>query len=221
MGKSKKPKIKATFDVTGYSISDLMKMDISEIAQLNKSNISRITSRLVSAMNKRLKRLEKSEIGQLSQTYYWYKKKGSKGYSVKGLSKKSTISLFETLKERLSKEQSTISGFKKYREQMYEKLGIKSFGKDIQTERKFWELYNKYAETQSTKEAENWKKGGGSPVIMQYIRNNLKDFESMTIEERKQKIDSLYEEMQLQEQSQMGMSESDFFDDEENDFFEM
>ena len=57
------------FDVTGLTIKDIASLNKSTIDTLSKSDLSKVTSRLVSAMNKRIRYMGKSEIGRLSPTY--------------------------------------------------------------------------------------------------------------------------------------------------------
>lgn len=219
MAKTKKLKNKQSFDVSGWSIEDIAKIDISDLALMSSSNIKKITSRLVSAYNKRLARLENSERGQLSPTYQKAQKhkiivdgkikETFVRYSVKGIDAKSTINLFQTLTNKLNLETSTIKGFKSYQKRLYKKLGVKF--KDIDTERKFWGIFHEYDKHQS-KQNENWKSGGGSPVIMQYIANQLGDFSSMTQEQQQSVITKLYEDLKLTEQKGR-KTESSFMDD--------
>lgn len=183
------------------------------------------------------------------------KQAGSGYYSVKGKGKSTTISLFKTLQDKLKQETSTVKGFEKYQKGLYEDLGLnfkrmtKETLKELKTkgeyktewekltpsqiiklesfnlEKKFWEIYNKYTETQD-KTTENWKTGGGSPEIMQYILNRLGDWETMSDDEKQAVINKLYEELKITEQAEIDktqMTESQLFEkaEQDDDTFEM
>lgn len=53
---------KSTIDVTGMSISDIMDIDIQSFNKLSESDLRRYTSRLVSAGNKRIRKIESAGI---------------------------------------------------------------------------------------------------------------------------------------------------------------
>ena len=206
------------FDVTGVTIDDLIKMDFKELQKYNEASVKKITSRLVSAMNKRYRRLEASEQGQLSPTYQWFAQRKAKGkgfYSVKGKSKSTTISLFKQLQEKLQQQTSTIKGFKEYEKELYSRLGIKFKSNETDLKKKFWKLVHRYEE-QATDENSNWLSGGGSPIVFEYIANNLSDWENMTIEQKNAKITQLYEEATGKKQQKKRSeikTESDLFED--------
>lgn len=203
------------FDVSGVTIDDLIKMDFKELSKYNERSVKKITSRLVSAMNKRYRRLESSEQGRLSPTYQWFEKRKSKGkgfYSVKGKSKTTTISLFKQLQEKMKQETSTIKGFKEYEKRLYSKLNINFKSNETALKQKFWNLVHRFEE-QASKQNSNWLGGGGSPIVFEYIANNLSDWENMTIEQKNERISELYEEMTGQKQETNTMTESDLFED--------
>ncbi len=219
MARTKKVKNKQSFDVSGWSIEDIAKIDISDMALMSTSNIKKITSRLVSAYNKRLVRLENSELGRMSPTYQHAKKtkivvdgkvkETFVRYSVKDIDAKSTINLFDTLKNKLNLKTSTITGFKNYRKDFYRRLGVKF--KDLDTEKKFWDIYHRYDETKDATN-ENFKTGGGSVEIQKYIAHELGDFSKMTAEQQRGVINKIYEDLKITEQKGR-KTESSFMDD--------
>lgn len=193
-------------DISGLLIQDILKMQISEFRGVSTANLKQVTSRLVSAMNKRIKRLGKSEIGRLSPTYKAFEKHGK--YSVKGLSRKSTIQEFKNLQESLKKKTS-LSEFKKYRKELYKKLGV-DFGNNIKLERKFWKVYHKFEE--SNKAFMNVKKGVSSDVL-NFLSNNV-DWKHKSQKEINQILNDKYKE--LKSTHKPYKSESDYFEDEGN-----
>lgn len=55
-------KIKTGYDVSGLSIEDIMEMDIDTFNSLNERQLRQVTSRLVSASNKRIRKLKQKNI---------------------------------------------------------------------------------------------------------------------------------------------------------------
>ena len=213
------------FDVTGVTIDDLIKMDFKELAKYNERSVKKITSRLVSAMNKRYRTLERSKIGQLSPTFQWFEYRRNKGkqtfYSVKGKSKTTTISLFKTLQEKLQQETSTVKGFQEYEKKLYEDLGINFKKNDYELKKKFWRLVNQFNIDEISDENANWSTGGGSPIIFNYIANNLGNWETMTDVQKNARIDELYEQVTGQKRQQAEKeqkSESSFFEGQDDGY---
>lgn len=209
----------AKFDVSGLSIKDVAKLDKKSLNQLSKSDLSKVTSRLVSAMNKRIRYLGKSEIGRLSPTYKAYERRKDRGagrdgfYSVKGKNRMELNNLFKQLSESLTKEVrlengkevdiTTVKGWKKYREDFFNQIGY-DFKDDYDRERKFWELYRKYQEQDSNYKNSKYRKEISDRVLT-YIANEIgtdyTDSEE-NIQRIKDKIDQLYEEIKGEENEQ-------------------
>lgn len=193
-------------DVGGLSVSDILKMNARDFRGVSTSNVKQITSRLVSAMNKRIVRLGKSEIGRLSPTWKAFEKRGK--YSVKGLTRETTIQVFNRLKESLPKATS-LSEFKKYRKELYEKLGI-DFNGDLKTEKKFWELYNQFQEYDQS--YANTKKGISGDVI-RFLSNDV-DWKNKSVKDIKKIINKKIRELKGMKRAYK--QESDYFEDEGN-----
>ena len=121
----------------------------------------------------------------------------------------------QAYKEKLQLQTSTIKGFKEYEKELYSRLGINFKSNETDLKKKFWNLVHRYEE-QATDENSNWLSGGGSPVVFEYIANNLSDWEKMTIEQKNAKITQLYEEITgKKQQKKKGeiKTESDLFED--------
>jgi len=219
----------ANFDVTGLSIKDVSKLDKNTIDKLSKSDLSRVTSRLVSAMNKRIRYLGKTEIGRLSPTYQAYERRKSLGsgrdgfYSVKGKSTQQLKDLFRQLSKSLTHtttlesgeevEITTVKGWKKHRKDILDQLGT-DFGGDLDTEKKFWELYRKFQEGDPS--YKHYRKDVSDKVLT-YIANEIGgDFSDSeeNIKRIKDKVNQLYEENSGNESQQEKITgTSQFFTD--------
>ena len=107
-------KVKVEIDVTGFSIQDIVDMDYEFIRSLSRSQLSKLTSRLVSATNKRIRSLKKSELGSHSYALQnLLRRTGGEQLSVKGKSQGQIQNIFSIAKNFLTSKTSTIRGFKK------------------------------------------------------------------------------------------------------------
>ena len=213
----------AKFDVSGLSIKDVAHLDKSTLDQLSKSDLSKVTSRLVSAMNKRIRYLGKSEVGQLSPTYQAYERRKKKGigrdgfYSVKGKDRTELNNLFRQLSKSLTTktmiedpegnqeyvEITTAKGWKKHRQNLLDQLGY-NFTNDYEREKKFWELYRKYQEQDATYKHSKYRKDISDKVLTYIINEIGSDYTDSeeNIQKIKDKIDQLYEEIKGEENEQ-------------------
>ena len=101
-------------NVKGLSIKDILEMDFSDIQKLNRKELANVTSRLVSASNKRVRRLEKSELGESPALRSLKARTGGQTIlSVKNKSQGQLQRAFVQAKSFLSSKTSSISGYKK------------------------------------------------------------------------------------------------------------
>ena len=106
-----------TMDVKGLKISDIINIDLDAFNKLNESELRHLTSRLVSASNKRIRRLEKHQINSPA-----YRQLGTdKAFSTKlpkGTSKQQRVnklrSEFARARGFLTAETSTIGGYRSF-----------------------------------------------------------------------------------------------------------
>lgn len=128
MAKSKK-----TIDVSGMTISDIMGMDIRDFNRLKESDLRAVTSRLVSASNKRIRRLESKSIKSPA-----YRSLGTDvRFSTKlpkGTSREQRVNRlrqeFSRARNFLSSKTSTMSGYKEYVSDIKDEIS-KSLGKNV------------------------------------------------------------------------------------------
>ena len=100
-------------DVNGLSIKDIINMDFADIQKLTRKELATVTSRLVSASNKRIRRLEKSELGEAPSIRSLKVRTGEDRLSVKGKSQGQLQRTFTEAKHFLNLKTSTIGGYKK------------------------------------------------------------------------------------------------------------
>lgn len=148
----------------------LFKVSYKQFQALTPKEQKQATSTLVSAMNKRIKRLGKTEIGRLSPTYQAYEKRVEKGggyYSVKGLTGDALYNRFEALQQSLQKATS-VREWKKQRKETLEELNLENITPD--EEKAFWNLYRKFQEDK-TKYSKHKK--DISDKIVKYVASHL------------------------------------------------
>lgn len=122
------------------TIEQLMGLDIKDIQRMNKRELSVVVSTLASAANKRLVRLEKSGVGELSPAYQQVQKRGQK-FSAAGKSVNQLRNEYKAVTQFLKRKTSTVKGWKKALKEMYSRIGG-NFTSATQ-ESLFWKAYRK------------------------------------------------------------------------------
>ena len=178
-------KKKGTIDVTGLSINDIMNIDINTFNKMGESDLRRITSRLVSASNKRIRKLEQHEIVSPA-----YSSLGTSGVRFstklpKGIDRTQRVNAlrqeFSRARGFLSMKTSTISGYNKYikelKEDIAESMGVSS--KEIKNVNmtKVYETLHKLQQAGKIPVNLTGKKGGslGSIHARNYIISQMMD----------------------------------------------
>lgn len=135
---SKKPlKTKINVDPSGLSWQDVIALDPTHIRGLSEKSLAKLTSRLVSAYNKRAKRLEQSGIAEASPAYRGLMQENKTRLSVKGKNYNELLSTYADAK-RLLTERSTfsVSGTRDLIKRTADRIGHDF--KDQLESQKFW-----------------------------------------------------------------------------------
>ena len=139
------PKRTLEYDVNGLSIRDIIRLDPIHIKSLKTESLAKLTSRLVSAFNKRAKRLEKSEYAELSPAFRGLQEQGKTRLSVKGLNRRQLKTVFTDAKRLLDEYKTfSIAGTKKYIAEVAERIGYQFNSKG--EAKQFWEVIDKLRE---------------------------------------------------------------------------
>lgn len=142
---SKKRNNKVEFDVTGLSWQDVIKADPMHIKGISQKSLARATSRLVSAYNKRAKRLEQSGLAMKSPSYRGLVNEGKTRLSVKGKSYNELMSVYADAKRLLTERKTfSIAGTRNLIKDTEERIGFKFKNEGDST--KFWEAMDKLKE---------------------------------------------------------------------------
>ena len=132
-------------DPKSKTISEIIEMDLGHMKGLSQSSLARLTSRLVSAYNKRAKRLEQSGMAQYSPAYQGIAKENKTRLSVKGKTWNELIKTLSDAKRFLSERvTSSVTGAKKVRREMEKRIGH-SFRSHEESQR-YWEAVDKLKE---------------------------------------------------------------------------
>lgn len=194
-------------DVKGLSIKDIMNMDWADVAKLTRKELATVTSRLVSASNKRLRRLEQSDYIGESPAYRSVKERtGEVRFSVKGKKHGQIERTFKEAKHFLSLKTSTISGYNKVLKNVRETINTK-IGRNV-TMTDVSKLFNTLHKAQELGLVD--KRGSkGSEVAVGFIVDMLERNPDKSIDDLINDFDdyasNLYEE--------------EFTDYDEDDFF--
>lgn len=133
-------------NVSGLSVQDILKIPAQDINKMNRKDLSTIASRLVSAANKRIRRLEKSADGTMSPSYISYKRnRGGKPFSVKGKDVNALRNEVKQMKNFLNQKTSTVTGWKKVKKATEKRIGGSM---TPEQSNKFWDVYHRLEETE-------------------------------------------------------------------------
>lgn len=135
-------------NVKGLSIEDITSLSNKDFNSLSRSELAKVTSRLVSASNKRLRRLEKQGITTPSSESV---AKSGGAFSVKGKNINELRAEFSRAKTFLGQKTSTVSGYKKFKKEYKQLTGfnLESLTKEQQGD--LWKLTTALKEIEPVK----------------------------------------------------------------------
>lgn len=201
MSKRKESKI----NVTGLSVKEILSMDVNK---LSESDMRKVTTRLVSAANKRLRRLAAKEEGKTSPAFRNAQRSG-KPFSAAGKDRNQLYAELARMRDFMRDKTSSLSGWKKVRKAGVERLGERLGEKVSEDEAKrFWDLVGKAQEM------------GGIAVVPNSEELQSLVYDSMTenaddedaILDLQEKLDDLYESIE---------EEAPFDDDDDGGFYSL
>lgn len=119
------------------SVKDILNMDYLDIAKMSRSELAKVVSQMSSAANKRLRRLEKTEMGTLSYAYQKVQQVGD--FSVKGKTHGQLQKEFKRAKNFLTSKTSSVGGWRRERAKVRERIGG-GFSSE-EEEKAYWKAY--------------------------------------------------------------------------------
>ena len=196
-------------NVKGLKISDIVSMDWEQLNKLSASDLKSLTNRLVSASNKRIRRLEKTERGKSSFAYQSVEERGRK-FSTRGKNVNQLKQEFKLAKQFLGYKTSTVKGWKEYRTKVEQRTGYATEGESVnwseRTWSKYWKVYRRFEETHGG----TYKKGD-SDRIQQMLTEIMKS------SDKRKSADSF---QKMIEDEYQDMYESEEYDDID-DYFDL
>ena len=202
-------------NVKGLKISDILNMSWDDLNSLSGKDLKAVTSRLVSASNKRIKRLQNSPRGTSSFAYQTVEERGRK-FSVRGLTTNEVRQEFSNARRFLNMQTSTVKGWKEYRENMNQRLtetlDVEELEWSESTESKFWKVYRRFEETHGGK----FKKGDSDRIQQMLTEMFESSDKRRSADYFTKRVDELWKEYYEEEQED-SESVSDFFDVGENE----
>ena len=187
MSKGKKAK---TIEVTGLIVEDILNLDVNT---LGEKDLRAVATRLVSASNKRIRRLAKASGGKFSPAYARIENMG-RMFSVKGKDISGLRAEMAQMRSFMKLKTSTVKGWKKVQKYISQRFGGRISDSQMNT---FWTVYRKLEESM----------GGviGSVFDSNKIQSMLydevtsEDSEDDIIERMIQRMDDEYEDIMKEE----------------------
>lgn len=204
---------KSKINVNGLSINDILNMDWEDVSKLSRSELAKITSRLVSASNKRVKRLEQSNLGE-SPALRGLKARenGQTRLSVKGKTHGQIEHTFITAKNFLSMKSSSISGYKKTIKNIRKSVSER-IGKDV-SDLDISKLYSTLHKAQEMGLVDG-RGSKGSEYAVSQITDILENNPDKSIDDIIDDINDWYSNMYEEDESDYDEDDDAvFFDDE-------
>ena len=133
------------FDPTGKSWEEIIEADPTHMKGISQKSFAKAVSRLVSAYNKRAKRLEQSGLAMQSPAYRGIAGAGKTRLSVKGKSFQELMSTYAYAKRFLTERTtSSVKGTRALKKATEERLGYEF--KSREESYRFWEAVDKLRE---------------------------------------------------------------------------
>ena len=193
--------VKATIDLTGVSIGQIMNMDI-DINKLSRGDLARVVGRLVSASNKRIRSLAKTELGRMSPAYQSRIDRGGM-FSTIGKNTNQLRQLYGEAKGFLQLKTSSIRGWGRVRKDIEQSIGIQF--DSVEDSKKFWEAYRRFAEGKTIPDKNTGSKYN-SEVLQKFLAKTYSkkgfdvDMDSV-LKKLDRKFEGKYEEEQREDET--------------------
>lgn len=198
-----------SFDVKGKSVNDILNMDYKDFISLNYSDMRKAVSRLVSAGNKRIRRLESKGL-ETGATDFVNRSGGY--FSTKGKNLNQLRAEFSRAKAFFGMKSSTIKGLKEVRKGMQDRLKEFNKGQKISDSimdrvmRAYEELKRLDSSVVNKREKYNILQ-----AVYEETVNNPDSNVGEVAMKMKERVTELYEEQALKDMRR-NVSPSDFFE---------
>lgn len=199
-------------NVKGLKVKDILNIDLDAFNNLNESQLRALTSRLVSASNKRIRRLKERDInspairglGDIEQFSTKLNEDVTPEQRVNQLR-----SRFAKIRNFMTSETSTISGFNKFVKRIKTKLAedLGMTYKDVDTKLNVGKMFDLLHQAQKDGLISSYRHSKGSLQGREIITEQVIDNPEMSYEDLKKILkeqkDILYEESEKAEQEDL------------------
>lgn len=196
----------SNINVTGMSIQDITRLTPDKLNKLNATDLKKISSRLVSASNKRIRRLKSKELNTPSLQNI---ARGQE-FSIKGKTRNQVLNTFKQMKNFLTAKTSTISGARKVQKEFVERIGLNQPMNKTQT-KKFWKVYDKLV----TQNGGIIKQMKSSDQLQSYLASMIKSKSRISQKELMSRLNKRLDELYTQYVDENDIASQ--FDEETND----
>lgn len=206
--------------IKGLTISDILDMDWETINKMSASDLRAVTSRLVSASNKRIRRLEKTPTGTSSFAYQSVEERG-RMFSVKGKSVNQLKNEFKIASNFLRFKTSTVKGWKKYRSKMEKSVSDATYGESQTWSEKTWsKLWKVYRRTEEL-HGGSFKKGDSDKIQKKLYSIFADSDKRRSVDYFSDKLEDKYNELYESSQSEVKNIQDAFDTEDETEETEM
>lgn len=196
-------------DVKGLSVNQILDMDVNK---LDEKDLRKVATRLMSASNKRIKRLREMSGGKLSPAMQQMETRTPSGkFSVKGKNLNQLRHEISSMKGFLKGKTSSVTGWKRTKrlkkEQLEANLGYEITEKD---EAKFWKTYHRLEESKGSALGTIYD----SLQVMKAIHAKIRQRKgiSQILDEIEPEMETMYKEGMDAEDNEAEIAVSDIFD---------
>lgn len=210
--------------IKGLTIKDIMEIDPDDLLKMNRQELASITNRLISASNKRIRRLEQTSLGRTSPAYVSASKRDNGIFSIRGKDLNQVRHVFARAKGFLSMKTSTVGGWREVREDVENRLG----GEMTEYEsKKFWKSYRELEERSGGFLDKSYKGRTGltSDQVQSMLYQTLDESgwrtrRSNIVDTVSGKLKDIYEDEELERKRQLELEDEEEFelDDDEIDY---
>ena len=150
---------------------ELLNLDPDAINRMSRKELAKVVSQMATTANKRLQRLSKTAIGQLSPAYTRAQSRAyttAKGgrYGTKGKTLNQLRNEYKAAKSFLESKTGSVKGWAVTREKTYERIGG-GFNGNVDIERDFWTGYRRFESLHPE------IIGHGSTEVQRYMRSEI------------------------------------------------
>lgn len=190
--RSRKPKAPKTSFTKGMSTQDILNIDLATFNKLNTQEMREMVQRLSSTANKRMKALRESGLDSPALRAVNRSRRGK--FSTRGKNLNELRAEFVRAKNFLENKTSTVSGWKKVRNEIIESLQEEGINITISNFDNLWKAFNKLAEGNPLYFEKNYRY-----EVLRELKEEMENYDNTEVDEVvaaiQNRMDKLYEQV--------------------------